>query len=450
MCDVSSAAMREAALGVLDEQAEQVRAEKPLDERLVVLGRANDLGERADEPGSSRSRASAHASAGDALANARSTSSRPRDSARASVRRSRRASSSRRRESSTRTRLSTSESASAISRRACASWPASASRRARRAESVACALWRCSRICSARSASSSSSSAKADSACSALEESAAVVFEQLAVAADLGGDAREFVVGGHARLAHGLGLAAQLVELPVERLEARVGLAALRRERLELAGARRAARLGLVQLLAQLGEPGDEVLALLLEQEQPGVEALEDRLHAATLLGEVADEQPLLLEQRLELLELALLLGEAVAREVDVGVGFLLALGELVPRRLQAAQVVDGERELELAQLGDELGVLLGLGRLALERTELAVDLAGDVACALEVRVHGAELAQRALLALLVLEDAGGLFDERAAVFGAGVQDLVEAALADDRVRVAAQGPSRAAGPGCP
>ena len=49
------------------------------------------------------------------------------------------------------------------------------------------------------------------------------------------------------------------------------------------------------------------------------------------------------------------------------------------------------------------------------------------------------ELAKRALLALLVLEDAGGLLDERAAVLGARVQDLVEAALADDRVRVAAE-----------
>ena len=268
---------------------------------------------------------------------------------------------------------------------------------------------------------------------------AAVVLEQLAVAADVGVDAGELVVGGHARLANALGLAAQLVELAVERLQARIGLAALRRERLELAGARRGAGLGMVKLLAQLRETVDEVLALLLEQEQAGVEALENRLHAAALLGEVADEQPLLLEQRLELLELALLLGEAVARQVDVGVRFLLALGELVPRRLEAAQVVDGEREVEVAQLADEAGVLLGLRRLALERAKLAVDLAGDVARALEVRVHGAELAQRALLALLVLEDAGGLLDERAAVFGARVQDLVETALADDRVRVAAQ-----------
>ena len=80
-----------------------------------------------------------------------------------------------------------------------------------------------------------------------------------------------------------------------------------------------------------------------------------------------------------------------------------------------------------------------GLVGLALQRPQLPVDLGGDVARALEVRVHAGELAQRALLALLVLEDAGGLLDERAAVLGARVQDLVETALADDRVRVAAE-----------
>ncbi len=36
---------------VLDEQTEQVGAEKPLDERLVVLGRTHDLGDGADDAG---------------------------------------------------------------------------------------------------------------------------------------------------------------------------------------------------------------------------------------------------------------------------------------------------------------------------------------------------------------------------------------------------------------
>ena len=137
----------------------------------------------------------------------------------------------------------------------------------------------------------------------------AVVFELLAGAAGLGVEAAELVVGGHAGLADRLGFATQLVELAVECLESRVGLPALRGESLEFAAAYRRTCLGVVQLLAKLREPRDQVLALFLEQQQACVEALEDRLHPATLLREIPDEQALLLEQRLELREFALLLG---------------------------------------------------------------------------------------------------------------------------------------------
>jgi len=49
------------------------------------------------------------------------------------------------------------------------------------------------------------------------------------------------------------------------------------------------------------------------------------------------------------------------------------------------------------------------------------------------------QLAQRLLLALAVLEDAGGFLDESAARLRAGVQDVVELALADDDVHLAAE-----------
>ena len=55
-----------------------------------------------------------------------------------------------------------------------------------------------------------------------------------------------------------------------------------------------------------------------------------------------------------------------------------------------------------------------------------------------EVGLHRLELAQRLFLALAVLEDAGGLLDEGAAVLGLGVQHGVELALADDDVHLAA------------
>ncbi len=101
----------------------------------------------------------------------------------------------------------------------------------------------------------------------------------------------------------------------------------------------------MVELLAQIGEPLDEVLALLFEQQQTGVEPLENGLEATTLLREVADEQALLLEERLELVELALLLLEPVASQVDLGVLLLLALGDDVPRGLERAEVIDGQCE---------------------------------------------------------------------------------------------------------
>ena len=78
-----------------------------------------------------------------------------------------------------------------------------------------------------------------------------------------------------------------------------------------------------------------------------------------------------------------------------------------------------------------------GLG-LATERAELATDLAGEVVDAGEVGLHRVELAQRALLALAVLEDAGGLLDEAAALLGGRAEHGVELALADDDVHLAA------------
>ena len=75
---------------------------------------------------------------------------------------------------------------------------------------------------------------------------------------------------------------------------------------------------------------------------------------------------------------------------------------------------------------------------LAAQRLELAPDLAEQVVEAGQVAVAGVELAERLLLALAVLEDAGGLLDEAAPVLGGGVQDRVELALADDDVHLAA------------
>ena len=78
-----------------------------------------------------------------------------------------------------------------------------------------------------------------------------------------------------------------------------------------------------------------------------------------------------------------------------------------------------------------------GDGGLPGQGTELAAQLLGEVGDAGEVGGHGLELAKGALLALAVLEDAGGLLDEAAAVLGRGAQDRVELPLPDDDVHLA-------------
>ena len=80
-----------------------------------------------------------------------------------------------------------------------------------------------------------------------------------------------------------------------------------------------------------------------------------------------------------------------------------------------------------------------GDGGLPGQGAELAAQLLGEVGDAGEVSGHGLELAKGALLALAVLEDAGGLLDEAAAVLRRGAQDRVELPLPDDDVHLAPQ-----------
>jgi hypothetical protein len=78
-----------------------------------------------------------------------------------------------------------------------------------------------------------------------------------------------------------------------------------------------------------------------------------------------------------------------------------------------------------------------GVG-LALEGAQLAPDLAQEVLEAGEVALGGGEAPLGPLLALAVLEDAGGLLEDQAALLGSGVEDGVDLALAHDDVLLAA------------
>ena len=104
----------------------------------------------------------------------------------------------------------------------------------------------------------------------------------------------------------------------------------------------------------------------------------------------------------------------------------------------QLHQVVGQQPQPGVAQVGLHAGGAAGHLGLPAQRLELAAQLGGEVGQPVEVVLHPVELAERLLLALAVLEDAGGLLDEGAPVLGAAGEDGVELALADDDVHLAA------------
>ena len=104
----------------------------------------------------------------------------------------------------------------------------------------------------------------------------------------------------------------------------------------------------------------------------------------------------------------------------------------------QRGDLAAGEVTAQRGELGDEVAVAAGGVGLALERAQLAAHLAQQVLEADEVALGGGQPALGLLLAPAVLEDAGGLLDDEAAVLGPGVEDGVDLALADDHVLLAA------------
>jgi hypothetical protein len=112
----------------------------------------------------------------------------------------------------------------------------------------------------------------------------------------------------------------------------------------------------------------------------------------------------------------------------------LPALGARPQPRAQRRQLLSCEEQADRSQLGHEVAVASGGGCLALQRAQLAAELAQQVGEAQEVGLGGLEPALGPLLAAPELEDAGRLLDDRPPVLRPGVQDPVELALADDDV----------------
>ena len=188
-----------------------------------------------------------------------------------------------------------------------------------------------------------------------------------------------------------------------------------------------------------LGEARHHVVALFLKQAHIRVEPADHILHAAALLPKVAHEEPFFLEHDLKLFELAFLFAQAILRELERGRGLLGAMLALPPGFLQATELVHGQYPRELVRSLGKVAMFAGAIHLALKRAQLARDLAADVAGTGEVLIHALDLARGALLAALVLGDACGLLDERAALLRAALKDGIELALADDGMGILAQ-----------
>ena len=107
-------------------------------------------------------------------------------------------------------------------------------------------------------------------------------------------------------------------------------------------------------------------------------------------------------------------------------------------RGLGVVPVAPDEERLGAAQRLGDLAVALGLAGLAGEAGELGVERFEDVGDAGEVGLGGAQLQLGLVAALVEAGDAGGLLEDAAAGLGAGVDQLGDLALADQRRRLGA------------
>ena len=131
------------------------------------------------------------------------------------------------------------------------------------------------------------------------------------------------------------------------------------------------------------------------------------------------------------------LLGDRLLRRHLVG-DHLGSLGGVGKRRPQGHEIGRRERQPGLPQVSlDRLRAAGGLG-LPGQGLELAAELADQVLETVEVGLHRLQLALGLLFATPMLEHAGGFLDEGAALLRARLQDLGQAALADDDVHFAA------------
>ena len=130
--------------------------------------------------------------------------------------------------------------------------------------------------------------------------------------------------------------------------------------------------------------------------------------------------------------------------EFTLGDGQLVAhIAKLLTYRVAAVHRALGVFGIQ-ACLGVAYGYLNRVGApgdacLASEGAELAVNLPQQIVKSTQVRFGIGQLAQRAFLALAVLQDAGGLFDERAVAGRVGLQNRIQSSLTHNHVHLLAK-----------
>ena len=159
------------------------------------------------------------------------------------------------------------------------------------------------------------------------------------------------------------------------------------------------------------------------------VEACGCLLAAPGRADELALDAVALRKQGLELL------AGAVPREACS----LTPLVGLCPALLDLLQLELSDPRLDRADLAAQLLRPLRSGRLQRERAQALLDLGLEVARTLDVDRDPGELQLRPVPSPLEAPEPGGLLDELAPFLGLRAEDLLDAALADDRAHLAAE-----------
>ena len=111
----------------------------------------------------------------------------------------------------------------------------------------------------------------------------------------------------------------------------------------------------------------------------------------------------------------------------------------IVPFSLQNTYIIDRKTQAELIELSRQILICCRFLRFALKRTQLARNFVHDILDALKMLFHLLNAALAFQLALLVLQNACGLFNKSTTVFGLRLQNGVKITLRNNGIRSCAQ-----------